>query len=192
MESYGNTSSIQENYSERGLPKLPLEYPDDRQCKQTKLLQEVTIVTMYLNIGNFRKGEGSGYHSPDMYRKWMRLYGFLLNPVIAFFDNETDRKYFLKIRRLHGQRDHTKTFLLGRRDMWAFSLRANISRIFKKPGYPKHHPNTVIPDYSCATNAKYELIFNATNANWFCTRYFAWSDIGFFRNGEAQKKHVIL
>ncbi|KAK2146350.1 hypothetical protein LSH36_615g01061 [Paralvinella palmiformis] len=142
---------------------------------------------MYLNIGSFRKGRK--YFSPELYYNWMESYRYMLNPVIAFFDNETDRKYFQKIRQPLGE-NYTETFLVQRSDMWAFSRRENISRIFKKPGYPKHYPNTVVPEYSCLMHAKYEAIFVATEANYFCTRYFAWTDVGYFRKRNIQSFEI--
>ncbi|KAK2155554.1 hypothetical protein LSH36_237g04070 [Paralvinella palmiformis] len=149
-------------------------------CKQTNLSENVTIVTSFFNIGTFRKGAPSLYYSPEKYYKWMESYRSMFNPVIAFFDNDTVMKYFQGIRQPLGE-NYTKTFLVQRSDMWAFNLRESISRIFKKPGYPKYHPNTVVPEYSCLMHAKYEAIFLATEANFFCTQYFAWIDIGYFR-----------
>ncbi|KAK2155555.1 hypothetical protein LSH36_237g04077 [Paralvinella palmiformis] len=104
----------------------------------------------------------------------------MLNPVIAFFDNDTIRKEFQIIRQPLGE-NYTKAFLVKRSDLWAFNLRENISRIFNKPGYPRYHPDSANPEYSCAMHAKYEEILITTKANFFCTRYFAWIDIGYFR-----------
>ena len=66
--------------------------------------------------------------------------------------------------------------------MWSFGLVPEIARIFRKPGYPKHRPNTVVPNYSAAMHAKYEVMQSAIKENPFKTRYFCWLDIGLFRD----------
>ena len=66
--------------------------------------------------------------------------------------------------------------------MWSFGLVPEITRIFEKPGYPKHLPNTVVPTYSAAMHAKYEVLQWAIKQNPFRTRYFCWLDIGLFRS----------
>lgn len=66
--------------------------------------------------------------------------------------------------------------------MWSFGLVPAISRIFANPSYPKHHPNTVVPNYSAAMHAKYEVMEAAVKENPFNTRYFCWLDVGLFRD----------
>jgi len=66
--------------------------------------------------------------------------------------------------------------------MWSFGLLPNITRIFAKPYYPKHYPNTVVPAYSAAMHAKYEVMQLAILENPFNTRYFCWLDVGLFRD----------
>ena len=53
--------------------------------------------------------------------------------------------------------------------------------------YPKFQPNTVVPEYSCAMHAKYELMIKAIDANYFSTLHFAWIDIGLFRHEDSTK-----
>ncbi len=70
-----------------------------------------------------------------------------------------------------------------------------VTRIFSDPMYPKFQPNTVVPEYSCAMHAKYELMIKAINANYFRTDYFAWIDIGLFRHEDSSQTapfHIIL
>ena len=57
-----------------------------------------------------------------------------------------------------------------------------IARIYAKPGYPKHHPNTVVPEYPAAMHAKYELMQLTIRDNPFRTQFFCWLDIGLFRD----------
>ena len=66
--------------------------------------------------------------------------------------------------------------------MWAFMLRDRIAAIYSQPGYPKFYPSTVIPEYSCVMHAKYELMHRVSEENPFRSRYFAWLDIGLFRD----------
>ena len=168
---------------QRNLTETNNEEPDHRLLftgNTSGLFNAVTIVTMYLNIGDFQKGE-NGHHSPGLYRRWMKAFWLLQNPVIAFFDNEDDLKYFEK-RRRHLGADRTRCILVKRSELWAFSLLEKIRKIFSRPDYPKHHPNTVVPEYSCAMHAKYECMLRAIEENIFHTRYFAWLDIGLFRS----------
>ena len=83
---------------------------------------------------------------------------------------------------------------INRRDLWAFSLLFNISQIFSDPNYPTFLPNTAVPEYSCAVHAKYELVSKTTAWNPFSTNYFAWIDIGLFRDLDYHVKmfHIDL
>ena len=150
----------------------------DLHCKKTNLSENVTVVTSFFDIGTFRKGGPTRLYSPKLYWDWMKCYGTMLNPVIAFFDNDTIRKRFQRIRQPLGE-NYTKAFLVQRSDMWAFNLRENISRIFNQSDYPKYYPNSANPEYSSAMHAKYEEILIATKANFFCTRYFSWIEMDF-------------
>jgi len=66
--------------------------------------------------------------------------------------------------------------------MWAFQLVPSIARIYSRPHYPFHTPNTVVANYSAAMHAKYEVLQMAISSNPFNTRYFCWLDIGLFRD----------
>ena len=59
---------------------------------------DVTLVTGYLNIGHFTKP--NKYHNRDAstYYNWMQMWSKIHNPVIAFFDNENDKDYFVNLR----------------------------------------------------------------------------------------------
>jgi len=66
--------------------------------------------------------------------------------------------------------------------MWAFRLQPSIAKIFSRPNYPLFNPNTVVPAYSAAMHAKYEVMETAIRLNPFRTRFFCWLDVGLFRN----------
>ena len=155
------------------------------------LRDELTIVTAYMNIGKFRKGETSNTFTPDLYHTWMRIFRRIQNPLIVYLDRNEDIAYFHKLRE-ELPKNLTMTVKVSRDRLWAFGLRERIAAIYAQPDYPKFHPNTVIPDYSCVMHAKYELMQNATKSNPFRTRYFAWLDIGLFRDIETKSKPVKL
>ena len=56
---------------------------------------------------------------------------------------------------------------VARNRLWSFGLIPNISTIYSKPGYPRHMPDTVKPEYSAVMHAKYEV----TPANSFGTAF---------------------
>ena len=144
------------------------------------LSNEVTIVTAYINIGQFQKGESQfSIFTPQLYRKWMGIFGKITNPVVAYFNDESYYLYFKELR--SQESSQSKAVLLHRDELWSFAIRDNISDIYNQSGYPVHHPNTVIPEYPCAMHAKYELMLKSIQLNPFGTKYFAWLDIGLFR-----------
>ena len=79
--------------------------------------------------------------------------------------------------------------------MWAFRLEPYIAKIFSRLFYPHFTLNTVVPSYSAAMNAKYEVMHMAMRSNPFRTQYFCWLDIGYFRdlaNSSANGSHFSL
>ena len=94
-------------------------------------------------------------------------------------DKKENVELFKNIRKRNLDNNGTKIILLDRHQMWSFNLKQNISTIFADPNYPKHYPNTVIPDYCRAVHAKYEVMQKAVNDNAFETKYFAWIDVVF-------------
>ena len=141
---------------------------------------EVTIVTAFLNIGDFLR-EGQLRSAEGSYKHWMTIYSRIKNPVIAWFDNPDDAKYFKQIRSSSPNR-RTIIYVINRNETWSFStLQPKIKSIYDRPGYPKLNPNTVLPEYSCVMHAKYELMLRAVYNNHFNILYFAWLDIGLYR-----------
>ncbi len=121
------------------------------------------------------------FFTPGKYKSWMRPFGQIQNPVIAFFDNSSHAEFFLGIR--GNYTNSTKIILLeNRKDLWTFQITTEIKEIFEIPGYPGLPPATTVPEYSSAMHAKYEVTLWAVQQNLFNTRYFAWFDIGFFKD----------
>ncbi|XP_076462515.1 uncharacterized protein LOC143294880 [Babylonia areolata] len=144
--------------------------------------EEITVVTAFFNLGSYRNGPGAwDYSNPYQQRQWMRPWGRVANPVIAYIEEDEVADYFRDIRSCLPS---TKTIIIKvkRGALWAFSLRPRLERIYQKPGYPQHHPNTVYPDHTCASHAKYELLQRTVKENPFKTPFFAWMDTGYFRN----------
>ena len=138
----------------------------------------VTVVTAFLNLGSFEKGSKKSIFTPQLYKKWMKVFQQIENPLVVYVERQEDVEYFTQLRR---DRCRTHIVLVNRNDTWAFSLQLNISKIYHDPNYPKYYPNTFYPEYSCTMHAKYEFMKHASNLNMFGTNYFAWVDIGYFR-----------
>src|SRR6218665_3390813 len=143
------------------------------------LADRLTVVTGYFNLGSFKKDSRRNFTNA-IYRKWMTVFASIYNPVVVFGDTDSDLKFFAKVRSCLPS-NLTKLIKVKRNETWAFSLEDRISSIFKQPGYPRHHPNTVNPAYSMCMHAKYELLAIAIRDNPFKTKYFCWLDIGLFR-----------
>jgi len=76
--------------------------------------------------------------------------------------------------------------------MWTFGLRSKIAQIFETGGNVRHYPNTVVPDFATAVNAKYEIVRMAVVENPFRTRYFCWIDAGYYREVVQSVEHGAL
>ena len=151
---------------------------------------DLTIVTAFFDIGPYGKGTPNSIRSVKTYLEWVKTFRFLQNPLVAYTDSEIFRQ---ELQSLRGNLTTiTKIFLIDRNSSWAFRRKENIKSIFAIKGYPKHYPNTVLPGYSCAMHAKYDVISRAANENYFHTNYFAWLDIGLFRDEINNTKKFIL
>lgn len=145
------------------------------------LSNEITVLTAYFNIGSFMKGNKNNIYTPQRYMRWMKVFGRIRNKMVIYTDDNNTYELFVSLREKFPEK-HTKLFLINRTDLWSFQIRDKISNIYNQPGYPKHYPNTVLPDYSCAMHAKFELLANVIKRNYHKTKYFMWLDIGLFRN----------
>ena len=75
---------------------------------------------------------------------------------------------------------------------WAFQMKDDIKEIFDTKKYPKHYPNTVVPEYTCTTHAKFDVISRAARNNYFYTKYVIWLDTGYFRDIVMEKQYYKL
>lgn len=158
----------------------------DREDVPAYILQpdpeEITLVTAFFYLGAYKNGPGAwDYSNPYLQKQWMRPLGKIANPIVAFMEHDKDVEYFRQVRSCLPP-SHTKIIKVRRQDLWSFRLRPYIKRIYDKSDYPHHDPNTVYPEHTCASHAKYELLEQATKNNYFQTPFFAWLDIAYFRN----------
>ena len=146
------------------------------------LNDDVTIVTAFFDIGGFQKGSKKGrMFTPKLYQEWMIVFKYLNNPLYVYVDSMKDFETFT----IYRQNWNNKTkiiYINDRKSLWSFGLRKKIAKIYAQKAYPKHHPNTVVAEYSCAMHAKYEVVEKTMQDNKYRTKYFAWLDIGFFRD----------
>lgn len=151
--------------------------------------ENMTIVTAYFNLGTFQKGYGSTFTS-KLYFTWTKTFAYLVNPVVIY----TDSGEFEDLMKKHRHKFPSKTVIkrIQRTDIWAFKCLDKIKAVYSQPGYPKHHPNTVIPAYSSAQHAKYAVVADAVRQKYFNTEFYAWLDIGYFRDIVSSKTYFRL
>ncbi|XP_046552548.1 uncharacterized protein LOC124262133 [Haliotis rubra] len=152
-----------------------------QSIEDPSLLQpEITVITAYFNIGSFAKGSKSNMYTPSRYMNWMKVFGRIRNNLVAYTDSRDVFDLLTGLRRRFPS-NITKVFLIDRANLWSFSLAQEIRNIYIQPNYPRHHPNTVNENYSCAMHAKFELVNKVLMEELFPTKYFCWLDIGLFR-----------
>lgn len=144
--------------------------------------EEITIVTGFFNLGLYKNGPSSlDYSNPFQQKQWMRPLGRVANPVVAYFEDERDAAYFKEIRSCLPEA-RTQVIIVERKELWTFHLQPQYQRVYEKPGYPLHYPNTANADHTAASHSKYELLRRAVKKNRFHTPFLAWLDSGYFRN----------
>ena len=142
--------------------------------------QPITIVTAYWNIGSITNGNINQSKDPARYLRYMHSFAYIENPVVAYFDDIIMEMQFLLIRKR--ARFPTKTILFkNRTELWSFSLESHLQEIHSQPGYPKSIP-VFHTSYDVAMHAKYDTMTHAIKNNYFNTEYFAWCDLGIFRD----------
>ena len=146
----------------------------------------LTIVTAYWNLGTFQKGSGSLHFTTNTYINWAPVFRYLVNPLVVYTDSKEFKVLMETLRSDHVH--NTKIFLTNRTEFWPFQLTDKIKTVFDQPGYPKHHPNTVNPAYSAAQHAKYAVVAETVRKKVFDTPYYAWLDVGYFRDIVQRKE----
>ncbi|XP_069135449.1 protein HtrL-like isoform X2 [Argopecten irradians] len=161
-----------ETFSKRAIPK-----------------EALTIVTAYFDIGSFKKGPDMTF-SPDTYLNWVKTFKYLNNSLVVYTDSATFRDNFIQLRK--GMELKTKIVLVNRTHFWTFRIEDKIKKIFSMKGYPKHYPNTVLSEYSCAQHTKYAVVADAIRNKYFNSQYYAWLDIGYYRDLMDSERYFTL
>ncbi|KAK7114093.1 hypothetical protein V1264_000214 [Littorina saxatilis] len=152
----------------------------------------VTLVTAFLDIGQFSKGAQDNKRDHLNYERWCLPYAKIVSPVVLYTDSAQFARYFLGVRR---RLEHlTKVVRVDRSKLWSFSLRDKIAKIYSGH-YPRFYPNTVNPDYTCMTHAKFDMLEDAITNDFFLSPYVAWMDVGYMRELPRKWKsslHAVL
>ena len=156
-----------------------MKWLPDLEIKEEELSDDITLVTAYINIGSFLNDDQRVEYKPEMYHKWMTVFSRIENPVVAYMTHDADIEIFKRIR-ANISSAPTQVIKVNE-SMWAFAMKKDIADLFDDVKYPKHSPNTFVPEYSCVMHAKYELTARTIQSNPFKTKYMAWIDIGYFR-----------
>lgn len=163
--------------------KSDVEIPQKNESKvgnNVKNTRNVTIVTAYWNLGTFQKGVGGLKFSTNTYFKWASTFKFLVNPLVVYTDCKEFKELMETLR--SDRLNNTMIYLLNRTELWPFQLVTQMKSVLDQPGYPKYYPNTVIPEYPAAQHSKYAVVAETIRKGVFANPYFAWLDIGYFRD----------
>lgn len=163
--------------------KSDVEIPQKNESKvgnNVKNTRNVTIVTAYWNLGTFQKGVGGLKFSTNTYFKWASTFKYLVNPLVVYTDCKEFKELMETLR--SDRLNNTMIYLLNRTELWPFQLVTQMKSVLDQPGYPKYYPNTVIPEYPAAQHSKYAVVAETIRKGVFANPYFAWLDIGYFRD----------
>lgn len=173
--------------------KSVVEIPQKNESKvgnNVKNTRNVTIVTAYWNLGTFQKGVGGLKFSTNTYFKWASTFKYLLNPLVVYTDCKEFKELMETLR--SDRLNNTMIYLLNRTELWPFQLVTQMKSVLDQPGYPKYYPNTVIPEYPAAQHSKYAVVAETIRKGVFANPYFAWVDIGYFRDVVERKVDFTL
>lgn len=173
--------------------KSDVEIPQKNESKvgnNVKNTRNVTIVTAYWNLGTFQKGVGGLKFSTNTYFKWASTFKYLVNPLVVYTDCKEFKELMETLR--SDRLNNTMIYLLNRTELWPFQLVTQMKSVLDQPGYPKYYPNTVIPEYPAAQHSKYAVVAETIRKGVFANPYFAWVDIGYFRDVVERKVDFTL
>lgn len=173
--------------------KSVVEIPQKNESKvgnNVKNTRNVTIVTAYWNLGTFQKGVGGLKFSTNTYFKWASTFKYLVNPLVVYTDYKEFKELMETLR--SDRLNNTMIYLLNRTELWPFQLVTQMKSVLDQPGYPKYYPNTVIPEYPAAQHSKYAVVAETIRKGVFANPYFAWVDIGYFRDVVERKVDFTL
>ncbi|XP_046560246.1 uncharacterized protein LOC124269286 [Haliotis rubra] len=142
---------------------------------------DLAVVSAYFNVGRFKKGLTKDlYFNVKTYTNWAGAFSNLYNPLVFYTDSDIFEN-IIRTLRIKLPRNLTRVIRVNQTSMWSFKLQDRISKIYHDPNYPKFYPNTVVPKYSCAMHAKYEVVEDAILKKYVTSDYVTWLDVGYFR-----------
>lgn len=143
-------------------------------------MYNITLVSAYIDIGEFGKGTAGNKRDNKIYTTWSEPFSKVVAPLLFFTDSLSFSVHIQDVRR--DLAHLTKIVHVNRSELWAFQQRPSIAKVYAG-NYPKHWPNTVYPDYTCLTHAKFDFILDALDKAYFPpTPYVAWMDVGYLRD----------
>lgn len=141
----------------------------NHNVEDKKLSKEMTVVTAYWNLGDIYTADDN-VRTVALYRDQLSTFSFILNPVVAYFDDENIAKYFQTLR--IGL--PTKIVIIDKGDLWAFQRESRMRGVLSASD------STLDSQYVAATHSKYDVMLDAATVNHFSTSYIAWLDVGYF------------
>jgi hypothetical protein len=129
--------------------------------------RSITVVTAFLNIGHFPKGNFDQIRTPNDYGLWLKTFQYLENPMVFYTDDIFYANYLVALRK--NVSHLTKVVHINRSQLWAFSIIPEIKKIYSSPGYPHHYPNTVYPEYTSLTHSKKQVLADTVSRHLFDT-----------------------
>ncbi|VDI79456.1 Hypothetical predicted protein [Mytilus galloprovincialis] len=120
----------------------------------------------------------------------MSVYKYLKNPLIIYTDSKMFAEFFTELR--NNSAFTTQIIMFSRDELWSFLIKPQIAKLYSKPGYPKHYPNTYLPEYTCMTHSKLTLVAKAIDSKLLASDYYSWIDLGYFRDVSSRKKYFYL
>lgn len=132
------------------------------------------------NLGTFQKGPRNLHFSTKTYFKWATVFKYLVNPLVVYTDSEAFKELMERLR--SDRINNTLIYRTNRTDLWPFKLLNEVRSLYDVSGYPKSHPYTVVSEYTATQHSKYAVVADTVRKQVFQNAYYAWLDIGYFRD----------
>lgn len=146
----------------------------------------LTLVTAYFDIGRL---VGKGFDK-ERYTRWASVFRYIASPLVVYTDSDDFYKNMTSFREYFPE--ITKIIKFDRNKLWPFQSINRIRDIFSQPGYPRHAPNTIMPEYSALQHTKYAVVQHAIQNKYLPNKFYAWLDIGYFRDLVGGKQYFQL
>ncbi|VDP22445.1 unnamed protein product [Soboliphyme baturini] len=148
----------------------------------------ITVVTAFIDIGTFIKG--TTIRTTQDYTSWFYSWGKLLQPVVFYYNK---RWIYEQFRQVRGDLPTKYMFvnLFNESEGRSWMILKTARKIFAQKGYPKHHPPTTNPPYVVIMHAKYDMLEEAVDSDYFKTECTMWLDLGLFREYKSSSCFVL-